>query len=87
MISLGHGSGGRLTWNLIREMNEHFRDVQLTDSAMLRTEKRIAFTTDSFVVHPLFFPGGNIGTIAHRGISRFRVWSSGPARNDVVGCS
>jgi hydrogenase expression/formation protein HypE len=45
-------------------MNEHFRDVQLTDSAMLRTEKRIAFTTDSFVVHPLFFPGGNIGKLS-----------------------
>jgi hydrogenase expression/formation protein HypE len=64
MISLGHGSGGRLTWNLIWEMNERFRDVQLTDSALLQTEKRIAFTTDSFVVRPLFFPGGNIGKLS-----------------------
>jgi len=64
MISLGHGSGGRLTWDLINEMRGDLTDIQLTDSALLEVKQRIAFTTDSFVVNPLFFPGGDIGKLS-----------------------
>jgi len=64
MISLGHGSGGRLTWDLVNEMHRDLTDIQLTDSALLDVKKRIAFTTDSFVVNPIFFPGGDIGKLS-----------------------
>jgi hydrogenase expression/formation protein HypE len=64
MISLGHGSGGRLTWDLINEMHRDLTDIQLTDSALLEVGQRIAFTTDSFVVNPIFFPGGDIGKLS-----------------------
>ncbi|MDY6985125.1 MAG: hydrogenase expression/formation protein HypE [Candidatus Thermoplasmatota archaeon] len=62
MISLGHGSGGKLTWDLINKISKKFESVQLTDSALLAN--KIAFTTDSFVVHPLFFSGGDIGKLS-----------------------
>jgi len=66
-ITLNHGSGGRLTGELIREifatrfgMNEPF-----TDSAVANiTGREMAFTTDSYVIEPIFFPGGNIGKLA-----------------------
>lgn len=67
-ILLGHGSGGRLTHNLIRElllknlMNPILRE--LSDSAFIPYKEPIAFTTDSFVVSPLQFPGGDIGKLA-----------------------
>ncbi|MDA8433771.1 MAG: hydrogenase expression/formation protein HypE [Nitrospiraceae bacterium] len=67
LIQLGHGSGGRLMHDLIRE---HFAPVlnieQLNDSAVLAhgPAGRIAITTDSYVVSPLFFPGGDIGRLA-----------------------
>lgn len=66
-ILLGHGSGGRLMHQLIRE---HFAiefDIKsLNDSAVLDkiNPNRLAFTTDSYVVSPIFFPGGNIGELA-----------------------
>ncbi len=68
-ILLAHGGGGRLMQNLIQKM---FADVfassslsELHDGAVLENPgKRLAFTTDSFVVQPLFFPGGDIGKIA-----------------------
>jgi hydrogenase expression/formation protein HypE len=65
-ILLSHGSGGALTHNLIRDVmlkslgNSILRE--LSDSARLK--ENIAFTTDSFVVNPLFFPGGDIGKLA-----------------------
>ncbi|MES1258822.1 MAG: hydrogenase expression/formation protein HypE [Acidobacteriota bacterium] len=71
-IVLGHGSGGRLTAQLIHDVflpafdNEILR--RMDDQAMLRIGgARIAFTTDSFVVTPLFFPGGDIGRLAVNG--------------------
>lgn len=64
MISLGHGSGGRLTWDLINKISKKFESVQLNDSAILDVTHKIAFTTDSFVVHPLFFSGGDIGKLS-----------------------
>jgi hydrogenase expression/formation protein HypE len=71
-IVMGHGSGGRLTAQLVRELflpafdNPVLR--QLDDQAVLEVGgSRVAFTTDSFVVTPLFFPGGNIGQLAVHG--------------------
>lgn len=71
-IVLGHGSGGRLTAQLVRDMflpafdNPALR--KLDDQAVLDVgTSRIAFTTDSFVVTPLFFPGGDIGRLAVNG--------------------
>ena len=66
---LSHGSGGRMMHQLIEDMFvKHFRNKILdeqTDSAILSIgAAEIAFTTDSFVIDPLFFPGGNIGKLA-----------------------
>ena len=68
-ILLAHGGGGRLSADLIRaEIVSRFGDGPLRglpDAASLRLEgTAIVFSTDSFVVHPLIFPGGNIGDLA-----------------------
>jgi hydrogenase expression/formation protein HypE len=68
-ILLGHGSGGKLSHSLIKDLFvKYFSNPVLDlqgDSALLRLEsKNIAFTTDSYVVDPVFFPGGNIGKLA-----------------------
>jgi len=66
-ITLNHGSGGRLTGELIREVFTcRFGIAEpLTDSAILEKPGfKLAFTTDSYVVDPLFFPGGNIGKLS-----------------------
>jgi len=67
VITLNHGSGGRQSHDLIDGLfADRFRmDKPLTDSAVLPGEGFVlAFTTDSYVVDPLFFPGGNIGKLA-----------------------
>ncbi len=77
-ILLGHGSGGGLTADLIQRLFlPGFSNATLNaleDQATLTLERdatgtspRIAFTTDSFVVRPLFFPGGDIGKLAVHG--------------------
>lgn len=66
-ILLGHGSGGKLMYQLIREnFVPEFELKTLNDSAVLEgmSHGRIAFTTDSYVVSPIFFPGGDIGELA-----------------------
>jgi len=68
-ILLGHGSGGLMTSELIREIFlTHFNNSilnTLSDSAILQISGTdLAFTTDSFVIDPLFFPGGDIGKLA-----------------------
>lgn len=68
-ILLAHGSGGTLTHDLIRSLFlPRFRNPFLSpldDSARIRTPQGdLAFTTDSYVVSPLFFPGGDIGRLA-----------------------
>jgi hydrogenase expression/formation protein HypE len=68
-ILLAHGGGGQLTNQLIRErIVPKFRNealVELADSARLDlSSPAICFTTDSYVVKPLFFPGGDIGKLA-----------------------
>ncbi|WP_328592468.1 hydrogenase expression/formation protein HypE [Saccharopolyspora elongata] len=71
-ITLAHGSGGKATQTLVEAVFlEAFRNEvleQLEDGAELAVDGgRLAFTTDSFVVSPLFFPGGNIGDLAVNG--------------------
>jgi hydrogenase expression/formation protein HypE len=71
-IVLGHGSGGILSAELLRSVIVPALSnpilEQLEDQAVLGINgTRIAFTTDSFVVKPLFFPGGDIGSLAVHG--------------------
>jgi hydrogenase expression/formation protein HypE len=71
-IVLGHGSGGKLTADLIeRVFLPAFGNPvlnRLDDQAVLTVgSSRLAFTTDSFVVTPIFFPGGDIGRLAVHG--------------------
>ncbi len=71
-ILLGHGSGGKLTHELIKKLFfKHFPNPiqnKDTDAASITFENgNIGFTTDSFVVDPLEFPGGNIGHLAVSG--------------------
>ena len=65
-ILLGHGSGGKMMHQLIREHFSPAFGIEGTgDSAIVSVpSKRLAYTTDSYVVTPLFFPGGNIGDLA-----------------------
>ena len=65
-VLLAHGGGGRLTQRLIDQLFVPAFDnallSELHDGAVLNVGgKRLAFSTDSFVVKPLFFPGGDIG--------------------------
>jgi hydrogenase expression/formation protein HypE len=71
-ILLGHGSGGSLSADLIRDVFlPAFQNPvldRLDDQAIVNVNgARLAFTTDSFVVKPLFFPGGDIGSLAVHG--------------------
>jgi hydrogenase expression/formation protein HypE len=71
-ITLGHGSGGRLTHRLIEDViAPRFRNPLLEplhDGAIFDIRgARLAFSTDSFVVNPIFFPGGDIGVLAVNG--------------------
>ena len=68
-ILLGHGSGGKLSHELIDKLfvNYFSNDIldNQTDASVLNIPSdSISFTTDSFVVDPVFFPGGNIGKLA-----------------------
>ena len=71
VITLGHGSGGLLTRKLLESgvfeiLNNAFLNEK-HDGAFLNLTGNCAFTTDSFVVSPIFFPGGNIGELAVNG--------------------
>jgi hydrogenase expression/formation protein HypE len=74
-VLLGHGSGGSLSAELIRKVFIHALAADplapLEDQAIVHLDgpasPRLAFTTDSFVVRPLFFPGGDIGSLAVNG--------------------
>lgn len=67
-IMLAHGSGGRLSHDLIRTLFQKYLGNsylnQMNDATLLPGREQIAVTTDSFVVSPLFFRGGNIGKLA-----------------------
>jgi hydrogenase expression/formation protein HypE len=71
-ITLGHGGGGKLSYNLISKLflplltNSYLQE--LNDGAVFSVDSgRLAFSTDSFVVSPPFFPGGNIGDLSVNG--------------------
>src|SRR5579862_293596 len=81
-VVLGHGSGGTLSARLLRDVFlSQFENpvlAALEDQAVVSfdparpgsadsTAARLAFTTDSFVVKPIFFPGGDIGSLAVHG--------------------
>ncbi len=72
LILLGHGSGGRLSHQLLDELIipivSGIPSAGQNDAALLEgVAGRIAYTTDSFVVDPIFFPGGTIGSLAVHG--------------------
>ncbi len=71
VITLGHGSGGLLTNKLLDSgvfdlLSNPILDER-HDGAFLELEGKTAFSTDSFLVSPIFFPGGNIGELAVNG--------------------
>ncbi len=73
-VVLGHGGGGTLSAELIEHLivpafGAAARNARPTDAAVIDVGggRRLAFTTDTFVVRPLFFPGGNIGDLAING--------------------
>lgn len=71
-VQLAHGGGGRMTARLLEELFlKAFDNPALAeghDGALLEVgTTRLAFSTDSYVVRPLFFPGGNIGSLAVHG--------------------
>jgi hydrogenase expression/formation protein HypE len=67
-ILLAHGSGGRLAHDLVEKSFVKTLAnpllARLDDSAVFDVKGRLAFTTDSYVVSPIFFPGGDIGKLA-----------------------
>ena len=72
VITMAHGGGGLMMHKLLENLFwPAFQNPLLAeehDGAVFRLgDKPLAFTTDSYVVHPLFFPGGNIGTLAING--------------------
>ena len=72
LITLAHGAGGKATRALVEGLFLEELDnpllAPLSDSALLELNgSRLAFTTDSYVVKPIFFPGGDIGELAVNG--------------------
>ena len=79
----GHGSGGKLMNDMISGLIKEILgkdSIQIDDSAVLDIgEGRIAFTTDSYVITPIFFPGGDIGSLAvHGTVNDLAVMGSDP---------
>jgi len=71
-VLLAHGGGGNLSHQLIQKMffsqfSNSFLNEEHDGAVIPVKEGRIAFSTDSYVVHPIFFPGGNIGELAVNG--------------------
>jgi len=71
VITMGHGSGGLLTHRLLKSgVFDIFKNQWLDqqhDGAIIEMEGIVAMTTDSYVISPVFFPGGNIGLLAING--------------------
>src|SRR5208282_1429412 len=71
-VTLAHGGGGKLMHQLIEKMilpafNSPLLETRHDGAVLELGGAKLAFTTDSYVVHPLFFPGGDIGTLAING--------------------
>lgn len=89
MITLAHGNGGRLMRELIRDVfARHFGGIDSSaDAALLpRFEGEVLFTTDGFIVDPLEFPGGDIGTLAVHGTVNDLAVSGATPRFLAVTC-
>lgn len=89
-VTLAHGGGGRLTSQLIDDLfRPSFNNPGLNqhhDSTILRFgSQRLAFTTDSYVIKPLFFPGGDIGKLSVIGTANDLAMSG--ARPQFLSCS
>jgi hydrogenase expression/formation protein HypE len=89
-IEIGHGSGGRLTRDLVERLFLKYLSSEelkpLEDSAYLNLDQpNIAFTTDSYVVRPLMFPGGDIGKLAVCGTVNDLVVSGSTPRHLSIG--
>src|SRR5690349_15731686 len=71
-VLLAHGGGGKLTNQLIAKMflpafSNPALEAQHDGAVLSMGGMRLAFSTDSYVIHPLFFPGGDIGSMAVHG--------------------
>lgn len=89
-VTLAHGGGGRLTSQLIDDLfRPSFNNSGLNqhhDSTVLRFgSQRLAFTTDSYVIKPIFFPGGDIGKLSVIGTANDLAMSG--ARPQFLSCS
>lgn len=72
VITMGHGSGGLLTNRLLESgvfdlLKNELLDEHHDGAILAKPDSRLAFSTDSFVISPIFFPGGNIGELAVNG--------------------
>ena len=89
-ITMAHGSGGASTSELISSVfSKHFKnDIldKMEDSAVVPGYERIAVTTDSFVVTPYFFPGGDIGRLSVCGTVNDLLMSGAVPKYLTCGC-
>ena len=89
-ITMAHGSGGESTSELIRQIfAKHFHNEvldRMEDSAIVPGSEKIAVTTDSFVVTPYFFPGGDIGRLSVCGTVNDLLMSGSIPKYLTCGC-
>ncbi|WP_026660341.1 hydrogenase expression/formation protein HypE [Butyrivibrio sp. AC2005] len=89
-VTMAHGSGGASTSELIENIfAKHFKNEYLDrmeDSAVVPGCKRLAVTTDSFVVTPYFFPGGDIGRLSVCGTVNDLLMSGAKPKYITCGC-
>ncbi|WP_026490824.1 hydrogenase expression/formation protein HypE [Butyrivibrio sp. XPD2002] len=89
-VTMAHGSGGASTSELIENIfAKHFKNEYLDrmeDSAVVPGSERLAVTTDSFVVTPYFFPGGDIGRLSVCGTVNDLLMSGAKPKYITCGC-
>ncbi len=89
-ITMAHGSGGESTSKLIKDVfAKYFKNEildRLEDSAVVDVSERIAVTTDSFVVTPIIFPGGDIGRLSVCGTVNDLLMSGATPKYLTCGC-
>ena len=89
-ITMAHGSGGESTSQLIHEVfSKHFHNEildKLEDSAVVEGSRKLAVTTDSFVVTPIIFPGGDIGRLSVCGTVNDLLMSGATPMYLTCGC-
>jgi hydrogenase expression/formation protein HypE len=89
-ITMAHGSGGESTSRLIGDVFSKYFDNEylsrLEDSAVVPGSQRIAVTTDSFVVTPIIFPGGDIGRLSVCGTVNDLLMSGSTPKYITCGC-